>query len=167
LISIRSATVDDAGLILSLITELAVYENARHEVITDEAQIRRSLLEAGAKASALIAEHDGEAIGYAVYFYNYSTWLGKPGLYLEDLYISKSHRGIGAGKALLQRLAQQAVAEGCGRMEWSVLDWNTPAIEFYEAMGARPQSEWTVYRLTGDALKDFGAPQSLGEGSKP
>jgi len=155
MVSIRPATADDAQLILALITELAVYEKARHEVVTTEAELRLTLFGPDARAKALVAELAGQAIGYAVYFYNYSTWLGKPGLYLEDLYISQIHRGKGAGKALLEYLARQAVAEGCGRMEWSVLDWNTPAIEFYEAMGAKPQSEWTVYRLAGEALARF------------
>ena len=157
MITIRPATENDAKLILDLITELAVFEKARDEVVTTEAEIRSSLLASTASPKALIVELEGVPVGYAVYFYNYSTWLGKPGLYLEDLYISQSHRGTGAGKALLKHLAQQAVAQGCGRMEWSVLDWNTPAIEFYEAMGAKAQSEWTVYRLAGKALSSFAA----------
>jgi GNAT superfamily N-acetyltransferase len=98
---------------------------------------------------------DNEPIGYAVYFFNYSTWLGRHGLYLEDLYVSPEHRGAGAGKALLKHLAQLAVAKGCGRFEWSVLDWNEPAIRFYQAIGARPQDEWVGYRLTGEALEAF------------
>ncbi|WP_313459383.1 GNAT family N-acetyltransferase [Stenotrophomonas sp.] len=152
---IRDAIAGDAALILRFIRELAIYERAESSVQTDEAGIRDSLFGAGAKARALICEADGQPIGYAVYFYNYSTWLGRNGIYLEDLYVSPASRGSGAGKALLQYIARQAVAEGCGRFEWSVLDWNTPAIDFYEAMGARPQSEWTVYRLEGDALKAF------------
>ena len=156
-VRIREATVADAALILRFIRELAIYEKAESSVQTDEAGIRDSLFGADAKARALICEADGTAIGYAVYFYNYSTWLGRNGIYLEDLYVSPASRGSGAGKALLQHIARQAVAEGCGRFEWSVLDWNTPAIDFYEAMGARPQSEWTVYRLEGDALKAFAA----------
>jgi GNAT superfamily N-acetyltransferase len=152
---IREATADDAALILRFIRELAIYEKAESSVQTDEVGIRESLFGAGAKARALICEADGAAIGYAVYFYNYSTWLGRNGIYLEDLYVSPASRGSGAGKALLQHIARQAVAEGCGRFEWSVLDWNEPAIRFYEAAGARPQSEWTVYRLEGDALRAF------------
>lgn len=152
---IRPATADDAGLILRFIRELAIYEKAEFSVQTDEAGIRASLFGAGAKAQALVCERDGQAIGYAVYFHNYSTWLGRNGLYLEDLYISPEHRGCGAGKALLQHIAQLAVAQGCGRFEWSVLDWNTPAIDFYTAAGAKPQDEWTVYRLEGDALRKF------------
>ncbi|UFQ97959.1 GNAT family N-acetyltransferase [Pseudomonas wenzhouensis] len=156
-LTIRPATSDDAELILRFITELAIYEKAEHEVKTDAAGIRDSLFADGSTAHGLICEHDGQPIGYAVYFFNYSTWLGKHGLYLEDLYISPEARGLGAGKALLRHLAQVAVARGCGRFEWSVLDWNTPAIDFYESFGARPQSEWTTYRLTGQALLDFAA----------
>lgn len=156
-LTIRPATPDDAELILRFITELAIYEKAEHEVKTDASGIRNSLFADGSTAHGLICEHDGQPIGYAVYFFNYSTWLGKHGLYLEDLYISPEARGLGAGKALLRHLAQVAVARGCGRFEWSVLDWNTPAIDFYESFGARPQSEWTTYRLTGQALLDFAA----------
>ena len=154
---IRPATPDDAELILSFITDLAIYEKAEHEVKTDAAGIRDSLFAEGSTAHGLICENDGQPIGYAVYFFNYSTWLGKHGLYLEDLYVSPDARGLGAGKALLRHLAQLAVARGCGRFEWSVLDWNTPAIDFYESFGARPQSEWTTYRLAGQALLDFAA----------
>jgi len=152
---IRAATVEDAGLILRFIRELAIYEKAEASVQTDEAGIASSLFGADATARALVCEADGEPVGYAVYFYNYSTWLGRKGIYLEDLYVSPEKRGLGAGKALLQHLARQAVAEGCGRFEWSVLDWNTPAIEFYTAAGARAQDEWTVYRLEGEALARF------------
>lgn len=152
---IRPAVADDAGLILHFIRELAIYERAESSVQTDEAGIRASLFDAGAKALALVCERDGLAIGYAVYFYNYSTWLGRNGIYLEDLYVSPEHRGCGAGKALLQHIARLAVAQGCGRFEWSVLDWNTPAIDFYRAAGALPQDEWTVYRLQGEALRQF------------
>jgi len=156
-INIRPATPDDAELILRFITDLAIYEKAEHEVKTDAAGIRDSLFAEGSTAHGLICENDGQPIGYAVYFFNYFTWLGKHGLYLEDLYVSPEARGLGAGKALLRHLAQLAVVRGCGRFEWSVLDWNTPAIDFYESFGARPQSEWTTYRLTGQALLDFAA----------
>lgn len=154
-VRIRPALADDAGLILYFIRELAIYEKAESSVQTDEAGIRASLFGPDAKAQALICERDGHAIGYAVYFYNYSTWLGRNGIYLEDLYVSPEYRGSGAGKALLQHIARLAVAQGCGRFEWSVLDWNTPAIDFYRAAGALPQDEWTVYRLQGDALRRF------------
>ncbi|MCE5364185.1 GNAT family N-acetyltransferase [Pseudomonas anguilliseptica] len=155
LLHIRPATAADAALILRFITDLAIYEKAEHEVKTDAAGIEASLFGPDSSAQALICEYDGQPIGYAVYFFNYSTWLGKHGLYLEDLYISPETRGVGAGKALLRHLAQLAVAKGCGRFEWAVLDWNTPAIEFYEAFGAKPKDEWTTYRLTGQALLDF------------
>lgn len=156
-INIRPATPDDAELILRFITELAIYEKAEHEVKTDAAGIENSLFAEGSTAHGLICELDGQPIGYAVYFFNYSTWLGRYGLYLEDLYVSPEARGRGAGKAMLRHLAQLAVARGCGRFEWSVLDWNKPAIDFYESFGARPQSEWVGYRLTGQALLDFAA----------
>lgn len=154
---IRPAKAADAELILRFIIELAIYEKAEHEVQTDAAGIRDSLFGEGSSSHALVCERDGQPIGYAVYFFNYSTWLGKHGLYLEDLYISPEARGGGAGKALLQHLARIAVARDCGRFEWSVLDWNSPAIAFYQSFGARPQDEWTTYRLTGQALRDFAA----------
>lgn len=154
-IHIREACPDDTATILQLITELAIYEKAEDKVLTDEAQLRASLFADDATAHGLICEVDGEPVGYAVYFFNFSTWLGRNGLYLEDLYISPAYRQVGAGKALLKHLAQQAVARGCGRFEWSVLDWNTPAIGFYESIGAEPQNEWVLYRLTGDALLNF------------
>ncbi len=149
---IRPATRSDATLILRFVTELAIYERAEHEVKTDVTGIETSLFAEDASAHALICERDGQPIGYAVYFFNYSTWLGRNGLYLEDLYITPEARGTGAGKALLGHLAKLAVAKGCGRFEWAVLDWNEPAIGFYESLGARPQEEWTTYRLSGDAL---------------
>lgn len=152
---IRSATADDAALILHFIRELAIYERAESSVLTDAAGIAASLFGADAKAHALICERDGQAIGFAVYFYNYSTWLGRNGIYLEDLYVNPEHRGHGAGKALLRHIARLAVEQGCGRFEWSVLNWNTPAIDFYRAAGALPQDEWTVYRMQGEALTRF------------
>jgi GNAT superfamily N-acetyltransferase len=152
---IRPATAADAALILRFITDLAIYEKAEHEVQTDVAGIEASLFSAQSSAQTLICEHDGAPIGYAVYFFNYSTWLGKNGLYLEDLYVTPEKRGVGAGKALLKHLAQLALSKGCGRFEWAVLDWNQPAIDFYQSFGAKPQDEWTTYRLTGQALLDF------------
>ena len=154
---IRPATVADTGTILHFIRELAIYEKAEHEALATPAHIHHSLFGAQPSVFGLICELGGQAIGFAVYFFNYSTWLGKHGLYLEDLYVSPEARGLGAGKALLRHLAQLAVARDCGRFEWSVLDWNTPAIDFYQSLGARPQSEWTTYRLTGQALLDFAA----------
>jgi GNAT superfamily N-acetyltransferase len=153
--TIRPATAADVRVILDLIIELAVYEKARNAVVTNAEELRHTLFGPDAKARALLCEEDGQAIGYAVYFYNFSTWLGRNGIYLEDVYVSPPHRGKGAGRALLKHIAGIAVAENCGRFEWSVLDWNTPAIKFYEALGAKPQSEWTIYRLTGEALERF------------
>ncbi len=152
MLSIRPATTADAQLIFDFIVELAVYEKAKHEVVTSVEEITETLFGASSKARALICSIDGKPTGYAVYFYNYSTWLGKNGIWLEDVYVTPAHRGKGAGKALLKHVAQIAVKENCGRFEWSVLNWNTPSIEFYESLGAKPLDEWTIYRLTGDAL---------------
>jgi GNAT superfamily N-acetyltransferase len=157
LINIREAAIDDAGLILHYVRELAIYEKAEHEVLADEDAVRRIMFGEGSRVDALICEHQGEPIGFAVYFYNYSTWLGKMGLFLEDLYVSPQHRGLGAGKALLQRLARTALERDCGRFEWNVLDWNEPSIKFYESLGAEPLHEWVGYRLTGDALSALAA----------
>ena len=153
MIQIRAANSADAELILDFIMELAVYEKAPQEVVASVSQIRDTLFGPYAKAHCLICSIDEKPVGYAVYFYNYSTWLGKNGIYLEDVYVSPAYRGRGAGKAMLRHIAKIAVDENCGRFEWSVLDWNTPAIRFYEALGAKPQSEWTIYRLTGNSLK--------------
>ena len=155
--NIRDATAADSALIHQFIVELAIYEKAEHEVEVGPAEVEASLFGNDACARAFICEKDNTPIGYAVYFYNYSTWLGKNGIYLEDLYVTPEQRGKGAGKFMLQHLAQIATSKGCGRVEWSVLDWNTPAIEFYKSIGAKPQDEWTVYRLTGEALTTFAA----------
>ncbi len=154
-IRIRKAVPADAVTIHGFIVELAVYEKAEHEVEASVTEIKSSIFAADSPCKALICELNGEAIGFAVYFYNYSTWLGKKGLYLEDLYVSPKHRGLGAGKLLLRHLAQVAVEEGCGRFEWSVLDWNQPAIDFYDSVGAKPQAEWLKYRLAGNDLLSF------------
>jgi GNAT superfamily N-acetyltransferase len=154
-IAIRDATPSDASAIHALIVELAIYEKAEHEVIASVADIENSLFGEGTPARGLICERDGQIIGYAIYFLSYSTWLGRKGMYLEDLYISLAHRGEGAGKRLLRHLARIASDSGCGRLEWSVLDWNEPAIRFYESIGARAQSEWVRYRLAGDTLDQF------------
>jgi GNAT superfamily N-acetyltransferase len=154
-IQIRAAQPNDAGLILRFIRELAAYERAEDEVVATEADIRASLLDGGATARALVCSVDGVDAGFAVYFFNYSTWQGRKGLYLEDLYLTPAYRKVGAGLALLRHLARIAVAEGCGRFEWSVLDWNEPALQFYQAMGARPMEEWVRYRLAGPALAEF------------
>ena len=154
-IDIRKATPEDADLILGFIKELAVYEKMENDVVATAAGLRESLLSGSASAKALIVSLDDKPVGYAVFFYNYSTWLGKNGLYLEDLYITRKHRGCGAGKAALRYLARLAVDQGCGRFEWSVLDWNEPAIQFYRSIHAKPQNEWVLYRLDGEALSDF------------
>jgi len=156
-LNIRQATVDDAALILRFITELAIYENAESEVIANRSDIENSLFASDSTTRAIICNIDNEPVGFAVYFFNYSTWLGKHGLYLEDLYVSPKHRGAGAGKALLKRLAEIALARDCGRFEWSVLDWNEPAIRFYQAIGAKAQDEWVAYRLTGKALEELAS----------
>lgn len=150
---IRQATVDDSGLIMGMIRELAVYEKLENEVIATEADIERSLFGVDASASAVICTLEDKPVGYAIYFYNYSTWLGKNGLYLEDLYVSPKYRKNGAGKALLKHLAQIAVSNNCGRFEWSVLDWNELAINFYKSLGAKPMNGWIGYRLSGEALQ--------------
>lgn len=157
MIKVRPATAVDAQLLFDFIVELAVYEKARHEVVTTVDELRATLFGPDAKAHALVCEVDGRPAGYAVYFYNFSTWLGRNGIWLEDVYVTPDCRGRGAGKALLKHVAGIAVKENCGRFEWSVLDWNTPAIEFYEALGAKPLDEWTIYRLTGEALKRLAA----------
>lgn len=154
-LNIRPVVESDCETILSFIRELAIYEKAEHEVKASVDDIRQSLFGDSPKVFGLIAEIENVPVGFAIYFYNYSTWLGKHGIYLEDLYVSPASRGSGAGKALLKSLAQIATKKGLGRVEWSVLDWNTPAIDFYKAMGAIEQDEWTVYRLTGKALNDF------------
>jgi GNAT superfamily N-acetyltransferase len=151
---IRPAQAQDAPAILRFIRELAIYEKAEDEVVATEADLVATLFGNG-PAHALMCTAGGVDIGFAVYFFNYSTWQGRKGLYLEDLYVTPSSRGLGAGKALLQHLAQIAVAEGCGRFEWSVLDWNEPARKFYESLGAWPMPEWVKYRLAGPALATF------------
>ena len=155
MVHIRPATSEDAALILHFIRELAIYEKAEHEVLATEDSIRATIFADDSRVDSLICELEGQAIGFAVFFYNYSTWLGKYGLFLEDLYVTPEQRGIGAGKALLQHLAKIAVDKDCGRFEWNVLDWNKPAIDFYDSLGAEPLHEWIGYRLSGTALKDF------------
>lgn len=146
-IQIRAATKNDTALILSLIRELADYEKLSHEVVADEATLAKHLFSAPPRGECLIAEVDGEPAGFALFFHNFSTFLGKPGLYLEDLYIKPDHRSAGIGKQLLRELAKIALARDCGRMEWWVLDWNQPALDFYRTLGAQSMSDWTVQRL--------------------
>ncbi|MDX1723089.1 MAG: GNAT family N-acetyltransferase [Pseudomonas sp.] len=153
---IRSAQPDDVGLIIGFIRELAEYEKLSDQVVADPAQMLEHLFGARPFAEVLIGEVDGTAAGFALFFHNYSTFLGKPGIYLEDLYVRSSVRGTGLGTALLGKLASLAVERGCGRLEWSVLDWNEPAIDFYKRLGAQPQDDWTQYRLTGPALHVLG-----------
>jgi GNAT superfamily N-acetyltransferase len=152
---IRDAEAADSELILHFVRELARYEKAEHEVVATRADIEASIFGEQSTVRALICEADGQPIGFAVYFFNYSTWQGRRGLYLEDLYVSPEYRGSGAGKALLRHLARIAVTGGCGRFEWSVLDWNEPAIKFYESIGAKAKSEWVGYQLAGEALVAF------------
>lgn len=151
-LAIRFATATDAATILAFIEELAEYERLSHEVVADENQIRTTLFGAKPAAEVLIAELAGEAVGFALFFQSYSTFLGKPGLYLEDLFVRPAVRGKGVGGALMSALARIATQRDYGRFEWSVLDWNAPALRFYESLGAVPQSEWTVQRLTGAPL---------------
>lgn len=150
---LRDARREDVADLLRLIRDLARYEKAEDQVKTDASQLGATLFGEGATAHAMVAEQEGLIVGLAIYFFNYSTWQGRNGLYLEDLFVEPEQRGAGIGKALLARLAALAVDRDCGRFEWSVLDWNTPAIDFYESLGARPQSEWVRYRLEGDALR--------------
>ena len=154
-ITIRNAIPQDTQTILDFIIELAIYEKAEHEVKTNVEETREVIFGKNSTVKALICEEDGKPIGYAVYFYNYSTWLGKNGIYLEDLYITESKRGKGAGKALLKHIAKMALNEGCGRFEWSCLDWNKPSRDFYESIGAVAKTEWIGYRLEGDTLVNF------------
>lgn len=159
-LTIRPAQVSDVGTILNFILELAIYEKAEHEVKASAEQIQQSLFCENPAAFCLICEHQGKPIGFAVYFKNYSTWLGKHGIYLEDLYVTPEARGLGAGKALLRQLTKIAVENDYGRVEWAVLNWNQPAIDFYLSLGAKPQDEWTVYRLTGQEIIDVANSKS-------
>jgi len=147
---------------MQYIIDLAVYEKAPDEVKANVDDVKATLFCERPQVFCLIAELDQQPVGFAVYFFSYSTWLGKHGIYLEDLFVSPASRGAGAGKALLRELAKIAVAKNCGRVEWSVLDWNTPSIEFYEAMGATPKPGWTVYRLCDEALTNFAKSEPRG-----
>ncbi|KAA8998051.1 GNAT family N-acetyltransferase [Affinibrenneria salicis] len=158
-IDIYPASKSDAGVILDLIIELAEYEKARHEVAASLQDIEDSLFGPDAKAETLICSIDGQAVGYAIFFTSYSTWLGKNGIYLEDLYIAQKFRHAGAGKALLGHIARLARERKCGRLEWSVLDWNQPAIDFYRSIGALPQEEWVRYRLDDQGIEKFATAQ--------
>ena len=160
-ISLRPARPDDVPTILALIHGLAEYEKLAHEVEADEARLADTLFGERPGAEVVIAEADGEPAGFALFFHNYSTFLAKPGIYLEDLFVQPRYRGLGIGRRLMVHLARLAVERGCGRFEWSVLDWNAPAIGFYRSLGAVGMDEWTVQRVTGDALRRLatdGAP---------
>jgi len=149
---IRVAEKEDAGLILHFIKGLAEYEKLSHEVTATEELLRETLFGARQVAEVVIGEYRGDAVAFALFFHNYSTFLGRPGIYLEDLFVKPEMRGLGFGKALLAYLAKLATERKCGRVEWSVLDWNSPAIRFYQKLGAVAKDEWTVHRLTGEAL---------------
>jgi len=149
---IRYAEEKDTAVILSFIKELAEYENMLDEVVATEELLREWIFEKK-KAEVIFALEDGREVGFALFFHNFSTFLGRAGIYLEDLFVKPEYRGKGYGKALLKKLAAIAVERGCGRLEWSCLDWNRPSIDFYLSMGAVPMDEWTVYRVTGDTLR--------------
>lgn len=150
----RYAQEKDAGLILQFIRELAEYEKMADEVIATEALLREWIFEKK-KAEVIFALQDGKEVGFALFFHNFSTFLGRAGIYLEDLYVKPEYRGKGYGKGLLRELARIAVERGCGRLEWSCLNWNKPSIDFYLSLGAQPMEEWTVYRLTGKTLQNM------------
>lgn len=163
-ITIRPAKPGDIGLILDLVRELAEYEREPQAAVATHEQMHRALFGDAARdgkgagvAECVMGEVDGTAAGFALFFHNFSTWTGRPGIYLEDLFVRPHARGVGLGKALLKHLARIAVKRGCGRFQWSVLDWNTPAIEFYKSLGAEAMDEWTVYRVHEEALTRLAA----------
>jgi GNAT superfamily N-acetyltransferase len=158
--AIRPATIGDVPIILELIRDLATYERAPREVTATEEQLTDVLFGHKPAAEVLLALEGDVPVGFAVFFYNFSTWLGRPGLYLEDLFVKPEHRGKGYGRALLVYLAGIARDRGCGRMEWAVLDWNEPAIDFYKKLGAAPLDEWKIFRLTRDGIAKLAAEGS-------
>lgn len=153
--TVRFAEEKDVAKILFFIRELAAYEKMSDEVVATEELLREWIFEKK-KAEVLFAAEDGKEIGFALFFHNFSTFLGRAGIYLEDLYVMEEYRGRGYGKALLRKLAALALERGCGRLEWSCLDWNRPSIEFYRSLGAVPMDEWTVYRAAGNTLQELG-----------
>lgn len=159
-LQLRFATVEDVGLIFEFIQALADYEHLAHEVVTDPDGLARSLFGEHKVAEVLLAEHRGQPAGFAVFFHSFSTFLGKPGLYLEDLFVKPELRGNGIGRELLACLARLALERDCGRLEWSVLDWNDPAIRFYKDLGALPLDGWTGFRMTGDSLSQLALTRS-------
>ncbi|MGZ7041733.1 MAG: N-acetyltransferase family protein [Thermoanaerobaculia bacterium] len=150
---IRFASAEDVPLILRFIRDLARYEKLEHEVVATEEILWQTLFGQRAYAEVLIAEADGDPAGFALFFHNFSTFLGRPGIYLEDLFVSPEYRGRGFGKALLARLAELAIERNCGRVEWAVLDWNTPSIDFYKSIGAVMMTDWRIFRLKGEPLE--------------
>jgi GNAT superfamily N-acetyltransferase len=152
-VEIRFGERSDVPLILRLIKALSVYEKLEDKLVATEEKVEKALFGPRPYAETLIAELDGEPVGFALFFHNFSTFLAQPGIYLEDLFVEPEHRGAGIGRALLGRLAEIALERDCGRLEWAVLDWNKDAIGFYERLGAKPQDDWTVYRLTGEPLR--------------
>ena len=150
-LTFRNAQCEDTALILQFIKELADYEKMLDEVIADEATLEEWIFDKQ-KAEVIFAVEDGEEVGFALFFHNFSTFLGRAGIYLEDLYVKPEHRGKGYGRMILKKLASIAVERGCGRLEWWCLDWNEPSIDFYLSLGAEPMSDWTVYRIAGDTL---------------
>ena len=151
--TIRFATEKDVATVLRFIRDLAVYERLEHLVVATEEVIRETVFGPRRYAEVLLGEVNGEPVGFALFFHNFSTFIGRPGIYLEDLFVRPEYRGKGFGKALLARLAALAVERKCGRVEWAVLDWNTPSIEFYKSIGAVPMDDWRIFRLRGDALE--------------
>ncbi len=156
-LAIRQAAERDVALVLSFIRKLAEYEKLSHEVVATEELLRENLFGARRFAEVVIACLDDQPVGFALFFHNFSTFVGRPGIYLEDLFVEPEHRGKGVGKALLVYVAKLAVERGCGRFEWAVLDWNKPSIEFYRSLGAVPLDDWTLFRLKGEALHRVAA----------
>lgn len=156
-VTIRPALATECKDILHFITQLAIYEKLENEVVATEEILRKNLFGENKSAEVLFLEENGVKVGFALFFQSFSTFLGLPGIYLEDLFVLPEHRGKGYGKKLLAFLARAAIDRGCGRLEWSVLDWNKPAIDFYLSVGSKPMDEWTVHRLTGENLKKFAA----------
>jgi GNAT superfamily N-acetyltransferase len=157
-VTFRDAVPGDEGRVAWFVRALAEYEKLLHEARASEADFARALFGTPPRCHALFAERDGQAVGFALWFYNFSTFAGRHGLYVEDVFVLPAHRGAGIGKAIFRELARRAVAQGCARMEWSVLDWNAPAVGFYRSIGARGMDEWTVQRLTGGALQALAQP---------
>lgn len=157
MLTLRPATAKDAATIVQFIRDLAEYEREPQAAVLTEADIVRDGFDAAPKFRVILADWDGSPAGFAFFFYNYSTWLGRPGLYLEDLFVRPQFRGRGIGKALLASVAQIAVDENCCRLQWQVLDWNQPAIDFYHSMGARPMNQWITMRAEGDEIKQLAA----------